>query len=272
MQISSRLLISRALSLILPPSNDPAHISTSLRSLAAELKNLPHRVAAYASGLPLFPAFDATSHSDTVSLSHVDNCLRLLDTALLRPGQEDDDDRRGADILDAERAKGLHRSLVALCVAAEVMTREGDTQSHRSTGAWHLMCVQLVSDCDPSAQRCLESGLRVLISLTHDNPAWCEGVLESDLTFTLILRIIATSQRQRQVIPSATNGHEHLSEDHEHDELSAALLDRLCLALGLLTNLVQVVEDVKGLAADTSRYLSLSSICTTDCCTPSVRP
>lgn len=37
------------------------------------------------------------------------------------------------------------------------------------------------------------------------------------------------------------------------EDAAAAHLDRLCLALGLFTNLVQVVDEVKQLVGDTSK-------------------
>lgn len=52
----------------------------------------------------------------------------------------------------------------------------------------------------------------------------------------MIVRVIGTSQQQR----SATIKRDVTESDNAEGEDAAQLLDRLCLALGLLTNLVQV--------------------------------
>ena len=44
--------------------------------------------------------------------------------------------------------------------------------------------------------------------------------------------------------------------NEETSELSARAFDRLCLALGLLTNLVQVDEDAKDICRETSESSS----------------
>lgn len=48
-------------------------------------------------------------------------------------------------------------------------------------------------------------------------------------------------------------------ENEEMNERSARAFDRLCLALGLLTNLVQVDEDAKDICRETSESSSCSS-------------
>lgn len=52
----------------------------------------------------------------------------------------------------------------------------------------------------------------------------------------MIVRVIGTSQQQRSV----TIKRDVTESDNAEGEDAAQLLDRLCLALGLLTNLVQV--------------------------------
>ena len=50
------------------------------------------------------------------------------------------------------------------------------------------------------------------------------------------------------------------SHDEEVGERDAQEFDRLCLALGLLTNLVQVNEDAKDLCRETSTFYPLVSV------------
>ena len=65
-----------------------------------------------------------------------------------------------------------------------------------------------------------------------------------------ILRVIAFSHRERLAILSPAGSRPR--ETEESEERAAGLLDRLCLALGLLTNLVQAVDDVKHRVAGIS--------------------
>ena len=48
-------------------------------------------------------------------------------------------------------------------------------------------------------------------------------------------------------------------ENEETNEQSARVFDRLCLALGLLTNLIQVDEEAKDICRETSEFSSCSS-------------
>lgn len=105
-------------------------------SLAVELQPLSERLSAYVSGLPLLPTLDATTYAETISLSHVDNCLRVLDSCLLGRWQEDYEElsRQDADALRTERGRDLPKLLVALCIASDVLCREDDYISYRAEG------------------------------------------------------------------------------------------------------------------------------------------
>lgn len=135
------------------------------------------------------------------------------------------------------------------------------------------------------ARPCLETTLRVLINLTHDNRQWCEGLLRNEMMLPTVLRVISLSHRGRQTKVQIGETGARITDGHE--EKAAAHLDRLCLALGLFTNLVQVVGEVKNIIADigrSSRY-SVNAIltlraaidpacpgnraCTAACCCPS---
>ncbi|KAH9922543.1 hypothetical protein B0H21DRAFT_701490 [Amylocystis lapponica] len=240
--ISNRLLLSQAL-VILPPSlHDPVHLPTLLRSFSLELSPLPFRISAYTSGLSLFPS---SSPSDTPSFLHIDNCLRLLDSFLLGRWA-DNPDAPGTRELASLRKDSLSESLVALCVACDVVSR--DTQHPDQ----HLI-----------ALRCMESALRILINLTHDDLPWCQAVLDDRYALLAIVRLVVTSQRQR-IGAAAKLGD---SEDAEEVDIAAPSLDRLCLALGLLTNLVQVCPAARDRTRDTSLDFSCAGkrACTLEC-------
>jgi hypothetical protein len=80
----------------------------------------------------------------------------------------------------------------------------------------------------------------VLISVSHENPTWCELLLHQELMIPVISSLIAIS----------LYGARNMTE--ETGERDAQAFDRLCLALGLLTNLVQVDKNSKDLCRETS--------------------
>ena len=75
------------------------------------------------------------------------------------------------------------------------------------------------------------------MNLSHDNEAWSGALLNKELTVPMIARFIVSSHHRIADTKS--------SEDEIH------ISDRLCLALGLLTNLVQVDERAKDLVRET---------------------
>lgn len=122
------------------------------------------------------------------------------------------------------------------------------------------------------AEKCMESALRVLINLTHDSLPWCEAILREPMALPLVVRLIVFAQRQRQQSSlsndasnktaqrlsdaavknesSEADGDFEMRETLDEDDRGAGLLDRLCLALGLLTNLVQGAPEAKDLLRD----------------------
>lgn len=100
-----------------------------------------------------------------------------------------------------------------------------------------------VADSPPTAYRCMESALRVLISLTHDDAQWCHAVLDDQLA-SLVVRLVIQSQRLHLEPTNQSLKHENVEEGVEdpitQSERAATSLDRQCLALGILTNLAQV--------------------------------
>jgi hypothetical protein len=104
----------------------------------------------------------------------------------------------------------------------------------------------LLSLCFVQVNHCLESALRVLINISHENPTWCELLLHQRLMIPVISSLIAISL--------------HTCHDEDADERDAQAFDRLCLALGLLTNLVQANKESKDLCRETSAHCSLVSI------------
>ncbi|KAI0777752.1 hypothetical protein BD413DRAFT_467628 [Trametes elegans] len=230
--ISSRLLISQALTQVAPSTHTVSHLPALLHSLSAEINPLPARISAYLSGLSLFPPEGPSSYLDTPSLLHIDNCLRLLDSCLLGSwsiSAEDIDTQTSQ--LEELRETHFAESVVALCVGCSVILLDRDFEDYRTV-----------------ASKCLESALRVLINLTHDDLPWCQTVLDNALSMSAVMHLIVMAQRQRRLIEEREDA-EQAEEDDAED--SARCLDRLCLALGLLTNLVQVTPDASAIVGQT---------------------
>lgn len=97
----------------------------------------------------------------------------------------------------------------------------------------------------------MESALRVLINLTHDDFSWCQALLSELMTISLTVRIVVTSQQQRAAA-SVRQG-DGIDEDDSENSASGSCLDCLCLALGLLTNLVQAAEDASDTVRETGK-------------------
>lgn len=115
-----------------------------------------------------------------------------------------------------------------------------------------LLC--LVEEDTP----CIDTALRVLVSLTNTEPKWCEKLVESDEGLQVIMGIVARTTAIKGGAVKVKK--EEDSSDTEPDEDDGKDLDRLCLALGLITNLVQVVEKTKKLLRRISKFFSLSFI------------
>lgn len=104
----------------------------------------------------------------------------------------------------------------------------------------------------------MEIALRVLVSLSHENTECCSALLLQPFTMPLILRTILKShnERQQSVSTSKRRKHDQTALQAE-DDGDAHILDRLCLALGLLTNLIQMAEDAKDISRETGKSLSI---------------
>ncbi|CDO70629.1 hypothetical protein BN946_scf184748.g27 [Trametes cinnabarina] len=224
--ISSRLLMSQALVSVLPSTHRFPQLGALLRTLLSELTLLPSRVDAYVSGLSLFPPPGPLSHADTPSLLHLDNCLRLFDSCLLGSWSVSAEEVETLSVKVEElRQRHLVEGLLALCVSCAIIQMDGELEGHRAV-----------------AGKCMESALRVLINLTHDDPEWCQAILDQGSSMAAVMQLVIMAHRQRQVLQKQVNADE--GDDADADT-AARWLDRMCLALGLLTNLVQALPDAK---------------------------
>ncbi|KAI0674378.1 hypothetical protein C8Q78DRAFT_967086 [Trametes maxima] len=229
--VSSRLLISQALAVAPPSAHTISYLPSLLHSLSAEMNSLPSRVDAYISGLSLFPPQGPSSYLDTPSLLHLDNCLRLLDSCLLGSWSIPVEDiPTQAAMLTELREQGFVKALIALCTTCGIIMQEQQLADHRAV-----------------ASKCIESALRVLINLTHDDLPWCQAVLDNELSTAAVMHLIVMAQRQRRLIEKRSEADEMGDEDADD---AARCLDRMCLALGLLTNLVQSTPETREAIGD----------------------
>ncbi|KAI0646376.1 hypothetical protein C8Q79DRAFT_909710 [Trametes meyenii] len=233
--VSSRLLISQALAIASPSAHTISHLPALLHSLSAEMNPFAPRVDAYISGLSLLPPQGPSSYLDTPSLLHLDNCLRLLDSCLLGSWSISAEDipTQTAALVDL-RKQGFAKALLALCTTCDIIMQEKELADHRAV-----------------ASKCIESALRVLINLTHDDLPWCQAVLDNELSMSTIMRLIVMAQRQRRMFEKRAEAEDIDDEDADN---AARCLDRMCLALGLLTNLVQATPETRETIGDALLY------------------
>lgn len=106
------------------------------------------------------------------------------------------------------------------------------------------------------AQRCLESAFRVLVNLTHDNLDWCNASIGSHDGLPSVVRLLSTSHAQHIRTTARTSPPGGL-------DLAVHHLDRLCLILGILTNLVQLSDEAIERMRDISGFIQLPLVTST---------
>lgn len=147
--------------------------------------------------------------------------------------------------MESEAARALASGLKALCIVTDIMSRKSDSDS---------------DDNQTIALACLESLLRVLINLSHDNPVWCQSLVKDPLLVLALIRVTMLSHRQHLDAVGnrsrVVSGEKDEEEEEDESDAAAQLLDRLCLSLGLLTNLVQTCEEAKEVLRLTRKYLT----------------
>ncbi|KAF8159400.1 hypothetical protein B0H34DRAFT_703300 [Crassisporium funariophilum] len=243
-RISTPLLISYTLQ-SLPPSLIPStHLPTLLISLRSSLTT-SSRFDSLTTSLNL----KWRDAADAIPYETVYFHLRLLDTYLLNQwetppmndnGQRKDEGNnmmeRNESVLNTARDEWLVDDLIALGICTEIKVTEDESR---------LVAIQ----------KCMETTLRVLVSLTHADEVWGRKVVQSNCAMGFILRtthkfgryVNQSSLRTRDGVKLKIEDGEDTTDPEgiNHDRPETHSLDTLCLALGLLTNLVQVVDEAK---------------------------
>ncbi|KAJ3761783.1 hypothetical protein EV360DRAFT_37105 [Lentinula raphanica] len=266
--ISNALLLTHTLATIPVEFLSQPHLSPLLRSLRSQLQPAIDQISSQSSHLkfgnqdttypslkPARASSSSSTHSTTSpSLLVIHDLLVLLDSYLLAqwaPSQEAEQERTRR-LLDKARDEWLANGLVAAGITAELASKESKRRSHLNT-----------------ATRCTEIVFRVLVSLTHSDPGWGQTLTKSNQAVLFIVRTIAKTKRTTATIPKVEDLDDNDSlTDHVSSEESEGgddssrptkatervrthALDWLCLSLGLLTNLVQVVDEAKTIFRNT---------------------
>ncbi|KDQ10345.1 hypothetical protein BOTBODRAFT_58087 [Botryobasidium botryosum FD-172 SS1] len=276
--ISTRRLVSHVL-ITLPPTfhHRPSLLRPLLSSILAELEPLSSRIDSYTSGLPILPS---PPTYDTPDLKHADACLRLLDGIILLSaaasssddGVDGDDEEDVQDGLQ-EHGEELVRGLFSLCAVAQVLLfQEG--KDAKAAGM---------------SFACLVSGLRILVSLADSSPQWCSTMLAEPLCLPNILRLIVifrpdkkfdcssesnsksrskyraklgtrvgseSPKKAESKIGEGGEGEAGVGESGVDVDMEANKMDILCLALALLTHLVQSTSHGSGKLRDSVAFPS----------------
>ncbi|KAJ6485701.1 hypothetical protein C8R45DRAFT_997546 [Mycena sanguinolenta] len=254
--LTSHTLASLPSSVLIPT---PANMKALLSTLKSHLSPL------IATPLSTF-IITSLYNNLHVAFLHVHNALSLLDTYLLAgwaPQAEDDIPANQQELEDARDA-WLSEGLLALGVYTETVEsgRNGATND--------------------KTRECSLVTLRLLVGLTHSDEVWCARLIKNECCFGFILRAILRGHSTRlgkvkeepeahgkvKREPSNGNGRalgKHVGkrpvkvEEDSDEEPDAAkktdsvedALDTLCLALGFLTNLIQVDDEVKNTLRET---------------------
>ncbi|KLO12956.1 hypothetical protein SCHPADRAFT_940828 [Schizopora paradoxa] len=204
---SIRCLISSTCATV--PNKFYRRIGAIVGSLSREISCLSRRTSAFISGLPLLP--EHGWNHEGLCLEHASNCLHILDSYLvdLQYGNISDDFDWNPESPDL----ALSERLVTLITFVNALE-----MSNSNPPVSHTVAV-----------RCAELAFRILINLTNGNKAWCKLVSRNP---SLVPQLVRSIMGFLQASSDAKHGKIHQKDDQ------AAPFDRLCLALGVLTNVI----------------------------------
>ncbi|KAJ3887639.1 hypothetical protein GG344DRAFT_55317 [Lentinula edodes] len=270
--ISDALLITHTLVAVPVELLSCAHMSLLLQSLRAQLQAAIDGFSSISSlanvdsgsGITKPSSSSKSTHTTSytstilaslhlIPFSAIHALLALLDGYLLAqwaPSREIDD-ANCRRLLDEARDEWLADGLVAVGITAEISTTLAlpmKRKDKRRTGM---------------GDRCTEIIFRVLVSLTHSDPLWGQTLTKNSQAMMFIVRTIKPTTRTKvEKVEEDGKITDYDSEDSgngdfdqpttvsERSSLTRAL-DWLCLSLGLITNLVQVVDEAKIILRET---------------------
>ncbi|KAI5990365.1 hypothetical protein EDC04DRAFT_1379971 [Pisolithus marmoratus] len=121
--------------LYFPASLTVGHLNPILASLESELSLVEPRITAYLSGLSLLPV-PSELCAVTLSLEHLESCLRLVDSFLLGQWSTTDLDGDPAVLFRAVCVDGLASKVLSLCVLSQAQLRESESEDQRTLCEW----------------------------------------------------------------------------------------------------------------------------------------
>ena len=246
---SLRQLLSQALASLPPSVHRPCNLEALYPTLLAALSPLLQRLSGYSTGLPLLPDPSEVTQTNIPLFDHIANCLDILDSFLLgRWATVEEESQIYHDLINGNRQKDLAEGLATLCAVSNIILRNVEFEDIIPIGNKFRRVFLIFAHIDILlANRCLESAFRVLINISHANPTWSALLVHQRLMIPVISSLIVISSHAP---------HDAIDEAGEE---GAQAFDRRCLALGLLTNLVQEEESSKHLCRETSAFCLLVS-------------
>lgn len=161
-------------------------------------------------------------------------------------------------ILASEREKFIE-GLVGLCSACQVLVYHEDALVVSRGGLspnGSMIPPRLTQRDSFIASTCLISALRILVKLADSGIAWCRPISDDPTALSTILRFVCSD---RSAPRSDTMDVDSVNNEHT-DEREANKLDILCLALALLTSIVQQVETARSQVPMASKCYSASAV------------
>ncbi|KAF9487433.1 hypothetical protein BDN71DRAFT_1404780 [Pleurotus eryngii] len=251
--LSTALLVSHSLCTLNPRHLPSCELPRLLATVKEALTYFLDRLAAYSSGLSLFPSSD-TPETILSKLLHAENCLRLLESFVLDHWSIQTEGT-AVEELSPTNQDWLLQRLISISIVLEIIQRQ--------SGAYSQELLRHATSCG-------EITFRVFMSLTHDEPDWCTALLDQEPGPLHIVRTVIRAHKnmlpqvkrepvdEQAMVKQEDDSVFDFEEDDRIPNIAGALaLDQLCLALALLTNLVQGCEDAK----DTFRDLRLNPRC-----------
>ncbi|KAG6849614.1 hypothetical protein H0H93_006898 [Arthromyces matolae] len=208
-------------------------LDTLLAFYAALVARDPAALRELAQRPPTTPPLDTAAGCSKGDLSHRVSNLSWGTSLMDESSNEEKEKKLNESEIDKARDDWLAEALTALGVCGEL-------------------------DGNASAINCMQVTFRVLVSLTHSDEIWGRKIAESESAFGFILRLIAhpsdgtimkTVKKEEEAEAELNNGKGKMKAEVGSDRTTHTM-DMLCLALALLTNLVQVNEGTKNLLRD----------------------
>lgn len=182
---------------------------------------------------------DLIPSDGSISFTLIDTSLRILEVCHAA-------DPSAALIL-LHHLPTLVASFVFLMRTCHVLLRDSSTTSQ---------------ECRKGAMECLTTTLRMLFELTTTDPTWSIEIVRIQGALELLVAVIVEARLRSRDTPvvavhKADAMDERPDEEGEEEEQKKGKFGLLCLALGVLTNLVETVETTRDIVRE-SRELMVS--------------